>query len=127
MYKSFRRLLAMILLLTLPLQGLSAVLMPLHCLTDSGHSEMNAAPQHHQSRAQEHDNSAHATSQPQHDYSQDTSGSNELGHKCCNHVYTGVPSVAILTAPEIPFLSVTEVASTLPPFFPDRLLRPPRT
>jgi len=34
MYKSVRKLIAILLLLALPLQGLSAVLMPFHCLTD---------------------------------------------------------------------------------------------
>jgi hypothetical protein len=126
MYKSFRRLLALLLLLTLPLQGLSAVLMPLHCLTDSEHAGMSADTNHHQSSAQEHDGNAHHPSPPHAD-KQGTASSNDAGHICCNHVYTGVPSVAVLTAPDTSFAAVTEVSNALPPFFPDRLLRPPRT
>ena len=123
MYKSVRKLIAILLLLALPLQGLSAVLMPFHCLTDEQDEAATvSADQHHDSVAHEHDGKSPAVAQHHGDAS-----SNDTGHLCCNHVYTGVPSVAVLAAPDTLFVSIDQISIVLPPFFPERLLRPPRT
>lgn len=122
MHKSVRKLVAMLLLLALPLQGLSAVLMPFHCLTDDQHASATAGPQHHdESVAHEHDTTVPAMAQ----HHGSPSG-NEAGQFCCHHVYTGAPSMAVLPAPEMPFVSVRQISTTPPLFFPEQLLRPPR-
>ena len=113
---------AIVLLLTLPLQGLSAVLMPYHCLTDAQQTSANAGAQHHdESVAHEHDTTSPATAQ----HHGSPSG-NEAGDFCCCPVYTGAPSVPVLTAPEMPFVSVNQISTAPPLFFPEQLLRPPR-
>ena len=66
MYKSFRKLLALVLLLTLPLQGLSAVLMPIHCLSDAPHEEAAVGAQHH------HQNAGHEKNDKQESHSHAT-------------------------------------------------------
>ena len=122
MRKSVRKLLAIALLLTVPLQGLSAVLMPFHCLTDEPHEAAAASAQHHhESVVHEHDRHSPATAQHDGD-----TPSNDAGHLCCNHVYTGAPTVAVLATPDSPFVSVNQIPTVLSPFFPERLLRPPR-
>ena len=113
----------MALLLALPLQGLAAVLMPFHCLPDEQQTSAIAGAQHHdESVVHEHATSAPATAQ--HDGSP---SSNATGDFCCSPAYTGAPSVAVLTAPDMPFVSVNQVSITPPLFFPEQLLRPPRT
>ncbi len=123
MHKSVRKLLAIVLLLALPLQGLSAVLMPFHCLTDAQHEVATvSAHQHHESAANEHDNISSATAH----HDSDTP-SNDAGHLCCHHVYTGAPSVVVLAAPDTPFVTVNQISTAPPLFFPEQFLRPPRT
>ena len=118
------KLVTLVLLLALPLQGLSAVLMPFHCLTGDQHASTSAAagPQHHgESVTHEHDATTAATA-----LHHGSPSSNEAGHFCCHHVYTGAPSVAVLPAPDMPFVFVDQVATAPPLFFPEQLLRPPR-
>lgn len=123
MRKLVHKWLAIALLLALPLQGLSAVLMPFHCLSDSKHEAATVGDHQHQTNmAHEHDKTASAITQ--HDGG---SSSNEAGNSCCNHVYTGAPSVAVLMSPNTPFFSVNQISIVPPPFYPERLLRPPRT
>lgn len=123
MHKSVRKLVAMLLLLALPSQGLSAVLMPFHCLTDDQHAPAAAGPQHHdESVAHEHNTIAPATAQHQ-----GSPSGNEAGDFCCSPVYTGAPSVAVLMAPDMPFVSVHQISTAPPLFFPEQFLRPPRT
>lgn len=121
MSRTFRILVTLALLLAIPLQGLSAVLMPFHCLTDEHHGEaaIGAAQTPPQIAAHEHNSTV------AHDPSDSTS--DVVGHSCCNHVYTGAPSVPALIAPHAQFLSVDQISTALRPFFPERLLRPPRT
>ena len=122
MHKSIRKLVALLLLLALPLQGLSAVLMPFHCPPDKQHDAVAVGvQQHHESVAHEHDRNVPATTQ-----NDGNPSSNEAGHFCCDHVYTGAPSVAVLAAPDTPFVTVNKIHTVPPPFFPERLLRPPR-
>jgi hypothetical protein len=123
MRKFCHKWLAIALLLALPLQGLSAVLMPFHCLSDSQHEAATVGAHQHQTNlAHEHDRNSAATTQ-------DDGGpsSNQAGHLCCNHVYTGVPSVAALTTPDTPFVAVDQNFIVPQPFVPEQLLRPPRT
>ncbi len=116
---------AIVLLLTLPLQGWSAVLMPFHCLTDEQQTSANAGAQHHgESVARKFDTSTPTT--VQHDGGSSAT-SNEAGNLCCSPVYTGAPSVAMMTTPDTPFVSVDHISIVPPPFFPEQLLRPPRT
>lgn len=123
MRKLVHKWLALALLLALPLQGLSAVLMPFHCLSDSQHEPATVGAHQHQTDVtHEHDRNSSATTQ--HDGGP---SSNEAGHLCCNHVYTGAPSVAVLTAPDTPFVSVGQISTAPPLFFPEQFLRPPRT
>ena len=123
MHKSVRKLLAIVLLLALPLQGLSAVLMPFHCATDDQREAVTVGTQqHHDGIAHEHDKNSPATAQHGGDAS-----SNETGQLCCNHVTTGVPSVVILTAPDTPFVYESHISVIPPLFFPEQFLRPPRT
>lgn len=123
MHKLVRKLLAIVLLLALPLQGLAAVLMPFHCLPDAQQTSANAVAQHHdESVAHEHATSAPATAQ--HDGG---SSGNETGNFCCSPVYTGAPSVAVLPAPDTSFVTVNQISTAPPLFFPEQLLRPPRT
>lgn len=122
-----RKLAALILLLTLPLQSLSAVFVLIHCLSDNQHEDKTVYTQKQlQLELHESAKNSHTFQHSGNSNIDDFSGSTN-GHLCCNHVYTGVPSVAVLTAPETSFFAVTEVADTLPLFVPDRLLRPPRT
>jgi hypothetical protein len=122
MYRSVRKWLAMALLLTIPLQGLSAVLMPLHCLTVEQHPAA-AVGAHHGHEGVAHGHDKHAAAIAPHDG--DAAG-NDAGHLCCNHMYTGVPSVAVLTAPARPFIAVNQISTAPPLFFPEQFLRPPR-
>ena len=123
MHKSVRKLLAIMLLLTVPLQGLSAVLMPFHCPADEQHESVAAGAQHyHESVVHEHEGNSPATAQHDGDTSK-----NDAGHLCCNHVYTGVPSVAVLTAPDTPFVTANQISTAPPLFFPEQFLRPPRS
>lgn len=127
MCNSVKRLVALILLLAVPVQGLAAVLMPFHCLPDGPHERLiSASDQRAHGTPHEHGKSSHAVSQHNADEGAAT-GHGETGHKCCNHVSTGVAMVAAVFAPGVPFVAVNHIASILPPFFPDRLLRPPRT
>lgn len=117
------KLLAIVLLLTLPLQGLSAALMPFHCLSDEQNEEAAVSAQHHpQSMTLDHDGNSTAAAQHDGDPS-----SKEAGHFCCNHVYTGAPSVVVLPAPDTPFVTVSQISTAPPLFFPEQFLRPPRT
>lgn len=123
MRKLVHKWLAIALLVALPLQGLSAVLMPFHCLSDSPHEATTVGTHQQQTNVtHEHDRSSSATAQ--HDGGP---SSNEAGNSCCNHVYTGAHSVAVLTAPDTPFVAVNQISIVPPPFYPERLLRPPRT
>ena len=116
------KLITIALLLALPLQGMSAVLMPFHCLIDEQHEKVTVSAQHHhESAAHEHDRTVPAA--VQHDDSE--TSAHDAGH-CYNHVATGAPSVAILTAPDMPFVSVNQISTAPPLFFPEQLLRPPR-
>ena len=117
------KLIAIVLLLSLPLQGLSAALMPFHCLSDEQHEEVTVSAQHHP-QSMTHDHGGNSTTGAQHD---GDPSSKEGGHFCCNHVYTGAPSVAVLTAPDTPFVSVNQIPTVPPLFFPEQFLRPPRT
>jgi hypothetical protein len=123
MHEFAHKFLAIVLLLSLPLQGLSAVLMPFHCVTDELHaSSADGTQHHHEGVAHEHDSAVPATAQ------QDGApSSNEAGHFCCEHVYTGTPSVAVLAAPDTPFVVENHIPTIPPLFFPEQLLRPPRT
>lgn len=118
------KLVVILLLLTLPLQGLSAALMPFHCVSDEQHEEVAIGAQHHPQNEAHGDHGGNSIAAAQHDG--DPSGK-EAGHFCCNHVYTGAPSVALLATPDTPFVSVDQISTVPPPFFPERLLRPPRT
>lgn len=113
----------MLLLLTLPMQGLSAVLMAFHCAPDGQHGEVAVGlQQHHQHVAHEHGSNSLLADQHEGDAS-----SNDAGHSCGNHTCTGAPSVAAITVPDTAFVSINQAATKLPPFFRERLLRPPRT
>lgn len=123
MHKSLRKLLAFVLLLALPLQGLSVVLMPFHCPIDEQHASATAdAQHHHEGVTHQHDAAVPAIDQQ----NGDVSGF-ETGNVCCNHVYTGAPSIAVFTSPEVPFVAVTPISTTPQLFFPEQPLRPPRT
>ena len=123
MHKSARKLLALLLLLALPLQGLSAVLVPFHCPIDEHHaSAATGAQHHHEGATHQHDAAVPAIDQQKGDVS-----GFETGNVCCNHVYTGAPSIAVFTSPEVPFVVVNQIATTPPLFFPEQPLRPPRT
>ena len=112
----------MLLLLALPLQGLSAVLMPFHCPPDEQHEAVTVGTQpHHESVAHEHDRDVPATTQ-----NDGNPSNNGAGHSCDNYMYTGAPSVAVLAAPDTPFVSVNYISTVPPLFFPEQLLRPPR-
>lgn len=122
MHKWVCKLVAIVLLLALPLQGLSAVLMPFHCLTDDSYASATAGAQRHdESVAHEH-----ATTVPSTAQHHGRPSSNEAGDLCCCPVYTGAPSLAVLTAPDLPFVSVHQISTAPPLFFPEQLLRPPR-
>lgn len=121
MHKSVRKLLALVLLLALPLQGLSAVLMPFHCPSDEQHVSANSGVQHqHEGVTHQHDAAAPTIDQQ----NSDVSGF-ETGNVCCNHVYTGAPSIAVFTSHEAPFVLVNHISATPPLFFPEQPLRPP--
>lgn len=114
---------ALLLLLVLPLQGLAAVLMPFHCLTDEHHSQIVvSAHQPDQSMAHDHHDKSSVAAR-----NDGPPSDSEAGHLSCHHVCTGAPSMVVLTVPDAPFVSINQISSVLPPFFPERLLRPPRT
>ena len=100
--------------------------MPIHCLSDAQHEGVTIDAQHHHENVMlardKHDSHSHATTQ--HD---GNTSSSDAGRLCCNHVYTGAPSVALLPAPDMAFFAVHQISTVPPPFFPERLLRPPRT
>ncbi len=122
MHTLVRKLLALVLMLALPLQGLSAVLMPFHCPTDEQHASATTGAQHdHQAVTHQHDAAAPTIDQK----NSDVSGF-ESGNVCCNHIYTGAPSIAVFTSPEAPFVVVNQISTTPPLFFPEQPLRPPR-
>jgi hypothetical protein len=117
------KLIATVLLLSLPLQGLSAALMPFHCVSDEQHEEVTVNTPHQlQTVMLDHDGNSTSGVQPDGDPS-----NKEGGHFCCNHVYTGAPSVAVLTAPDTPFVLVNQISTVPPLFFPEQFLRPPRS
>ncbi len=123
MFKSVHRWIALLLLLALPLQGLAAALMPFHCPADEHGGEVIAGAHQHESITT-HSHHETPSTIAEHDGAPADTG---VVHLCCNHVYTGAPSVAVVTAPDAPFVLISQVATVLPPFFPERLLRPPRT
>lgn len=122
MFKLACNILVAFLIVVLPLQGLSAVLMPLHCLSDEQHGGPVAdAHQRYEGVGDDHGKRAPEKT------SHDGHGFGESGHTCCDHVSTGAPSAAALSLAEATFTVAGQSPSVLPPIHRERLLRPPRS
>jgi hypothetical protein len=113
--KNWRKKLALIVLLLLPLQSVAASFTALTCYSD--HAQQSQTHDHGTSHS--HD----ASTSHQHG---DESGNDHSGHMNCHHVFSGMPMTVMLSAPsELPaFESSISLFLTL--FVPERPQRPPR-
>ena len=121
-----RKLLLLLIMLLLPLQGVAAAIMPMQkasgqagaampCLEHLGHNAAQQLP--HSKVMQSVDHSAPAGN----DHDSDTTN-----HLCCHQVYTGTSSRAI-ASPAHKFFDVSRVVLPLATLFiPDSPDRPPR-
>jgi|InoplaM1AM_1038551.scaffolds.fasta_scaffold02079_1 hypothetical protein len=114
--KDWRKKLALIVLVLLPLQSIAASLTALTCYSD--HAQQTETHDHGTSHS--HDGST------PHQHGDET-GSDHSGHMNCHHVFSGMPTTVIVNMPsELPaFESSLSLLFTL--FVPERPQRPPRT
>ena len=117
--KRLHKLLALLLLLTLPVQGMAAAYAPVHML--QGMQAAADMPCH--SGAMHADDSPVAGDQTHHNSGSDTSSSS---HNCCHQVFSCVPSVEIHTATRKPGDVPQTVLLLHTLFVPDSPYRPPR-
>lgn len=117
-----QRLLLMVLLMVLPLQGMASAIHALACTPESGHASMAAADHSH---AGEHGHAAHDRGAP-HQHPAGTGDSDHASHQCCHHFSSAaVPSLANPAHADLPvFISSISLLETL--FFPEQPQRPPR-
>ncbi|MGQ0750225.1 MAG: hypothetical protein ACT4PS_06810 [Betaproteobacteria bacterium] len=114
--KDWRKKLALFVLVLLPLQALAASLTALTCYSDHVHHtethDHGASHSHDGGTLHKHDGE---------------SGNDHSGHMNCHHVFSGMPTTLIVSAPsELPaFESSISLLFTL--FVPERPQRPPRT
>lgn len=119
--KSWRKQLAVLVLLLVPLQAIAASLSAFTCHTGEAHHA--AADAHvHDTLQTSH---AHDDDGASHQHEGDASG-DRSGHLNCHHVFSGMPTVMTLSeAPDLPaFESSISLLITL--FVPEQPRRPPR-
>lgn len=111
--KTWRKKLAVFVLLLLPLQGLAATLSAFTCFSADAHPTADA-------NAHSHDGGGSS-----HEHDGETS-KDHSGHLNCHHFFSGIPAVMVVTVPtELPaFESSISLLFTL--FVPERPQRPPR-
>lgn len=117
---TLRRLLAVLLVLALPLQGLAAFAPAMPC--GEAHAAMHGtgdsgAPAHHAG-------TAHDQHLPEQGDSTPAGPGN--GHSCCHHVFTGAPMRILPSVQETPGTVTPRIALLATLFIPDLPQRPPR-
>ncbi|MCW5605195.1 MAG: hypothetical protein KIT18_11690 [Burkholderiales bacterium] len=119
---------AVLLLLILPLQGLAAVLNPLLCLSGQHQPAAMAMAQERQNShaGHEHDQ-APVTASTDHYHDHGGEADNVSGgHLCCHHAFTGALPVHVMTGVDAPSVYTASDSVVPVPFFSERLPRPPR-
>ena len=109
----FRKFAALLLLLVLPLQGVAAVLAPLHCAPQDAQA-VAVHPSHDHQGGTHQPSSAPETD---HEYS---------GHLCCHHVFSGAAASATRTVTPAPMSVQPVIVLLVTLFIPDLPLQPPR-
>jgi len=109
--KAWRKKLAVIVLLLLPLQGLAATLSAFNCVSGDAHQTTTHTHSHDGGLPHEHDGET---------------GQDPSGHLGCHHLYSAMPPVMGVSIPsDIPaFESSIFLLFTL--FVPEQPRRPPR-
>ena len=115
MFLHFRRYLLLVLLLTVPLQGMASVMHALACMPDEA------------AAASEHAHAGHDHGTPHH-HSHDSGGtvSDNTSHQCCHHFSAAPVSLAVKAKSEQSVFQSSVVLLELS-FVPEQPQRPPRT
>lgn len=118
-----RRLLLMLMLMVMPLQGAASAMHALACTPESGHAAVVSHP--HAGHHDHHGHGGHDHGTP-HQHSGDDGGTGHAGHPCCHHVSSATaPGLLDIAHADLPvYLSSLTPLETL--FFPEQPQRPPR-
>jgi hypothetical protein len=118
--KHLRLIAVWLLMLTLPLQGLAALMPSVRCAdsppahaVDSQQGQHHAAPQMHDHPAEHQQQDNDQPDQPN-------------GHSCCHQVFSGVPSAAIPGMPASPSTVTPRVSLLTTLYIPELPQRPPQ-
>jgi len=118
MKSGWRKLLALMVFLTLPLQGVAATVHALSCLNDG-----NPHAAHSQAHGHGHDHGSHAAP---HGHDGDA-GKHDSAHFCCNIFSSGMLNVPASSADAAPPIFATAIPSFVTLFVPEQPQRPPRS
>ncbi len=123
--KTARIIAVWLLMLALPLQGVAAISVAVDCVDGNSGQAAQVVPGHHQNHhgaaSQAHE---HPANSGQHDDGQPVEHASV--HSCCNHVFTGVPSVAVPGTPAPPNTVLQRVTLLATLHIPEQPQRPPR-
>ncbi|MCE2999449.1 MAG: hypothetical protein ACK52V_10470 [Betaproteobacteria bacterium] len=117
---ALRRIFSLLLLISLPLQGLAAFAPTTPCAEGHVPAYAGAVHAHAPDSGGHH---MHTTPDPQGPGQEGGAGT---GHTCCHHVYTGTPPLAAPATPEAPGVLLPRVSLLATLFIPDLPQRPPR-
>lgn len=121
--KILRRIMALLLMLFLPLQGVAAYAPASACNEDHAVQAQQAGSHDHGDLKHHDTHAPTAGHQHQSDNQPDDTAGN---HSCCHHVFSGVPSTAMPGTPAPPHAVIQRVSMLHTLHIPDLPQRPPR-